>query len=143
MYRQFGASFATVSTQQKEFLPKYVTMDETLIQHFTSESNWQSAEWTAADESCPKQPKMHTSAGKVLASIFWDAHSILFIDYLEKERTINSEYYITLLVHLKEEIAANEEEKYALSPSQCTMMAKLHELLPYPRYSPEKKIWLQ
>ena len=32
-------------------------------------------------------------------------HSILFIDYFEKERNINSEYYISLLVCLKEEIA--------------------------------------
>ena len=56
-------------------------------------------------ESYPKQPKMQTSAGKVLASIFWAVQGILFIGYLEKERTINSEYYIALLVHLKEEIA--------------------------------------
>ena len=33
---------------------------------------------------------------------FWDAQGILFSDYLEKGRTINSEYYIALLVHLKE-----------------------------------------
>ena len=45
------------------------------------------------------------SDGKVLASVFWDAHGILFIDYLEKGRTINSEYYMTLLVRLNEEIA--------------------------------------
>ena len=38
-------------------------------------------------------------------SVFWDAQGILFIDYLEKERTINNEYYIALLVYLKEEIA--------------------------------------
>ena len=42
-------------------------MDETWIHHFTSGSNQQSAEWTAADKSCPKQPKMQTSAGKLLA----------------------------------------------------------------------------
>ena len=75
-------------------------MDETLIHHITPESNQHSAEWRAADESCPKLPKMQTSAGKVLASVFWDAQNILYIDYLEKGRTINSEYYITLLMHL-------------------------------------------
>ena len=48
-------------------------MDETWIHHFTSESNQQSAEWTVAGESRSKQPKMQTSAGKVLASVFWDA----------------------------------------------------------------------
>ena len=41
---------------KKEFLRKYVTMDETWIHHFTPESNRQSAEWTAAGESRPKRP---------------------------------------------------------------------------------------
>ena len=40
--------------------------------------------------------------------VFWDALSILFIDYLEKGKTTNSEYYIVLLVRLKEEIAKND-----------------------------------
>ena len=58
---------------KKEFLHKYVTVGETWIQHFTLDSNQQSAEWTVANKSRPKQPKTQTSAGKVLASIFWDA----------------------------------------------------------------------
>ena len=45
------------------------------------------------------------SAGKVLAYVFWDAHSILFIGYLEEGRTINSEYNMAFKVRLKEEIA--------------------------------------
>ena len=92
-------------------------MDETWIHHFTPESNQQSAEWTAAGESHPKQPKMQTSADKVLTSVFWVVQSILFIDYLEKGRTINSKYHISLLVHLKEEIAKNchKLSQYTLS----------------------------
>ena len=89
---------------KKEFLHEYVTMDETWICHFTLESNWLSAEWTAAGESRPKQPKMQTPAGKVLDSVFLELQGIFFIDYLEKGRTINSKYYIALLVHLNEEI---------------------------------------
>ena len=92
---------------KKEFLYKYVTMDKTWIHQLTLESNWQSAEWTAAGEGHPKRPKMQTSACKVLASVFWDVQGILLINYLEKGRTINSEYCIALLVHLKEEIAEN------------------------------------
>ena len=94
-------------TAKKEFLHKYVTIDETWIHHSTSETNKQSAEWTAVGESCPKRSKTQISAGKVLASVFWDVQGILFIDYLEKGRTINCEYYIVLLMHLKEEIAKN------------------------------------
>ena len=39
-----------------------------------------------------------------MASVFWDLSSILFIDYLEKGKTINSGYYSTLLDRLTEEI---------------------------------------
>ena len=91
---------------KKEFLHIYVTMDETGIHYFTLESNWQSAEWAAAGESRPKWPKMQTSAGKVLASVFWDVQGILSINYPEKGRIINSKY-IALLICLKEEIIKN------------------------------------
>ena len=48
-----------------------------------------------------------------MASVFCDAHGILSIDYLEKGKTINGEYYMALLVRLKEEIAK--------TPTQCTV----------------------
>jgi len=48
------------------------------------------------------------SAGKFLASIFWDQDGILLIDYLPKGRTINVEYYLYLLVQMKDIL----KEKY-------------------------------
>jgi hypothetical protein len=39
-----------------------------------------------------------------MTSVFWDARGIIFIDYLEKGQTINSEYYIALLERLNDEI---------------------------------------
>jgi len=42
------------------------------------------------------------SAGNVLASIFWDQDGILLIDYLPKGQTINTDYYSSLLVQLKD-----------------------------------------
>ena len=64
-------------------------MDETWIHHFTPESKRQ-------------------SAGTVMALVFWDARGIIYIDYLEKGKYINSDYYIELLVRLKDEIAKND-----------------------------------
>ena len=90
---------------------RYVTMYETWIHHYTPVSNQQSAQWTAKGQNHPKRPKTQMSTGKVLASVFWDAHGILFIGYLEKGRTINSEYYY-------EKTNPNEEGKRALSPRQ-------------------------
>ena len=109
---------------KKEFLHKCVTMDETWIHYFTPESNWQSAEWTAAGESCPKSPKMQISASKVLVSVFWDVPCILFINYFEKGRNINSKYYIALLVCLKEEIA----KRWPQMKKKCSLTKTMHNV---------------
>jgi len=42
------------------------------------------------------------SAGKVLATNFWDQDGILLIYYLPKGQTINADYYSPLLVQLKD-----------------------------------------
>ena len=136
---------------KSEFLRRYITMDETWIHHFTPESNRQSAEWHAAGESRPKRPKTQQLAGKVMASVFWDAHGIIFIDYLQKGQTINSDYYIALLERLKDEIAkkrphmAKKKVLFHQDNAPChksmKTMAKLNELgfelLPHPPYSPD------
>ena len=86
-----------------------------------------------------------------MASVFWDAHGIIYIDDLEKGKYINSDYYIELLVRLKDEIAKRrphmKKKKIVLhqdnAPCHKSMktMAKLselgYELLPHPPYSPD------
>jgi len=51
------------------------------------------------------------SAGKVLASIFWDQDGILLIDYLPKGQTINAVYYSSLLVQLKDNLKGKRHGK--------------------------------
>ena len=92
---------------KKDFLRRYVTMNESWIQHYTPETKRSSPEWTAAGESRPKRPKTQHLAGKVMASVFLDTHGILFIDYLEKGETIKSDYYMALLDQLSAEIKKN------------------------------------
>ena len=40
----------------------------------------------------------------IMASVFWDMKGVIFIDYLEKGKTINSDDYIELLKHFNSEI---------------------------------------
>jgi len=49
-----------------------------------------------------KKIRMRISAGKSFSSIFWDHYGILQTDYLPKEQTMNAEFYLSLLVKLKE-----------------------------------------
>jgi histone-lysine N-methyltransferase SETMAR len=86
------------------FMHQFITMDETWIQHYTPESKQQSKQWTEVGFSAPKKTRSVPSAGKVVASVVWDAEGILFIDYLEKGKTITGEYYSNLLTRLDEKI---------------------------------------
>lgn len=134
-----------------EFLRRFITMDETWIHYYTPESKQQSGQWLEPGESRPKRPKTQQSAGKVMASVFWDAHGIIFVDYLEKGKTITGDYYCTLLDRLAEEIKkkrphlAKKKVVYhhdnAPAHSSLKSMAKIHdlhfELLAHPPYSPD------
>jgi len=55
-----------------------------------------------AAHPAPKKFRVQKSAGKVLASIFWDQDGILHIDHLPKGQTINAECYTSLLVQFKD-----------------------------------------
>jgi len=59
-------------------------------------------EWWHSSSPCPKKFQVQKSTGKVLASISWDHDGILLIDYLPKGQTTNAEYYLSLLVQLKD-----------------------------------------
>ena len=48
----------------------------------------------------PPLQKFHMvhSAGKVMATIFWDSQGVIMIDYIEQGRTIISAYYYIMQV---------------------------------------------
>jgi [histone H3]-lysine36 N-dimethyltransferase SETMAR len=111
-----------------------------------------SAKWSERFELNPKRGEKQRSAGKVMASVFWDACGIIFIFYLEKRQTLNSEYYIALLVGLKNDDfkkkRPHKKKKRVLfhqdnAPvyKSIKTTAKLHklgyELLLHPTYSPD------
>jgi len=111
-----------------DFVCRFITMDETWIYHYTPESKPQSKQWTEAGCSVPKKTRSVPSAGKVMASVFWDAEGILFIDYLEKGKTITREYYSNLLtgldIKIRDKRPGLQKKKNHLSSEQCTCPQK-------------------
>ena len=57
-------------SRKKDFVHRYLTMNETWIYHYTPKTKRLSAERTAAGDSRPKRPKTKQWAGKVMASVF-------------------------------------------------------------------------
>jgi len=81
----------------KEFLRRFVTVDETWIHWYTPETKEQSKQWTSPGEPAPKKARTVPSAGKVMATVFWDSQGVIYIDYLEKGKTVTGLYYAELL----------------------------------------------
>ncbi|KMQ87583.1 mariner transposase [Lasius niger] len=135
----------------KDFWRRFVTVDETWIHHYTPESKQQSKQWTVSGESAPKKAKTVLSAGKVMATVFWDSQGIILIDYLQKGQSITGAYYATLLNRLDEELRTKRprlmkkkllfHQDNAPAHTSVVAMAKVHELgyelLPHPPYSPD------
>jgi hypothetical protein len=92
--------------------------------HYTPESKQQSKQWRGVGCSTPKKKSLF----KVMASVFWNAEDILFIDYLEKSETITAEYYSSLLTRLDKKIREKSpglQKKNYLSLRQCTFPTKV------------------
>ena len=134
-----------------DFVRRFVTTDETWVHYYTPETKLQSKQWTESGSSAPKKAMVVKSAGKVMASVFWDAKGILLIDYLSKGKTINGEYYANILDQLHQNI---QQKRPGLAhkkiifhqdnarPHTCNIaMSKISELnfdlLPHPPYSPD------
>jgi hypothetical protein len=66
-----------------------------------------------------------------MASVFWDAESILLIDYLEKGQTITGEYYSIFLTRLEEKI--REEGPGLQKKKKSSFIRTLHP--------PTKVLW--
>ncbi|XP_065658445.1 histone-lysine N-methyltransferase SETMAR-like [Hydra vulgaris] len=109
------------------WVPRLLTLDQKC-----------SKQWVANGEQASKKAKTVFSAGKVMATVFWDCCRVILIDYLQKGKTITGAYYASLLDKLKEQLAEKwphlQKKKIlfhqdnAPSHTSSVAMAKIHEL---------------
>jgi [histone H3]-lysine36 N-dimethyltransferase SETMAR len=133
------------------FLTQLVTGDETWVHHYEPEAKRQSSQWLARGSAPPVKAKAVPSAGKRMASVFWDYKGVVHIDWLPEKATINSDYYIQVLTNLKENINQDRRGKWsrgvllqhdnARPHTSVKTMAAIQQLgfilLPHPAYSPD------
>ncbi|GFX18639.1 histone-lysine N-methyltransferase SETMAR [Trichonephila clavipes] len=112
----------------------------------------QSIQWTAKGDPASKKAKTVFSAGKVMATVFWDSHGIFLINYLQKgKENITGACYTSLLhklngehvkkwPHLQKKKTLFLQDKTPPHTSSVAM-AKIHELwfelLDHSPYSPD------
>ena len=85
----------------KTFLSRIVTGDETWVHHYEPQSKRSSMKWRHPTSPRAKKFKSQRSAGKIMATVFWDIEGVILIDFMPKGTTINSDAYIDTLRKLK------------------------------------------
>nr|CAH7765296.1 unnamed protein product [Callosobruchus chinensis] len=105
-----------------DFLEGFVTGDETWAHHYTPETKESSKQWRHSDSPKPKKFKATLSAGKVMATVFWDRHGVLLVDFMPRGTTINAARYCETLEKLRRAIKNKRpgiaEQRSEISPRQ-------------------------
>jgi len=136
---------------EPDFLGRLVTGDETWFHFYEPETKQQSSVWKATHEPPPVKAKAVQSAGKRMATVFWDREGILLIEWLPEGRTINAQYYCEILERLREKIKSERRGRITRGtvlqqdnarPHTCNATMDVirrlgFELLPHPAYSPD------
>ena len=131
-----------------DFLLRLVTVDETWVHYYELENKAQSRQWVGPGS---KKFKTQPSAGKVMATVFWDAKGVIILDFLPKRSTITGVYYANLLDQLRTAIREKRWGKLSkgvlllkdnarVSTCKVAMDAverNGYEFIPHPVYSPD------
>ena len=132
-----------------DFLLHLVTVDETWVHYYEPENKAQSRQWVGPGSPRPKKFKTQPSAGKVMATVFWDAKGVIMLDFYPS--TITEVYYANLLDQLRTAIREKRRGKLSKGVLLQQDNARVHtckvamdvaerngyELIPHPAYSPD------
>ena len=138
-------------SKDEDFLSRLVTVDETWVHYYEPENKAQSCQWVGPGSLRPKKFKMQHSAGKVMATVFWDAQGVIMLDFLAKKSTITGAYYANLLDQLRTAIREKHRGKISkeillqqdnVRVHTCKIAIdavdrNVYELIPQPAYSPD------
>lgn len=102
--------FRECAENTEEFLDSIITGDETWCHYVTLETKEDSKQWRHSRSPKPKKFKQTLSAGKVMATVFWDRKGVLLTEFMPKGTIINSDMYCDTLRKLKRAIKSPERK---------------------------------
>ena len=104
---------------------RLMTTEETWLYHYDPETKQQSMEWRDSGSPRPKKNPSAKIRWKISRLDFWDQDGILLIYFLPKGQTINAEYYLSLLVQLKDILKEKRRGKFTKVALTFTTMPQL------------------
>ena len=81
-----------------------ITGDESWIYAYNPETTDQSSEFRLKGEAKPKRPRQSCSKIKVILTVFFDYRGVVYYEILPTDQTVNKEYYLSVMRHLREAI---------------------------------------
>ena len=94
----YSALLKRFRSKEDNFLSRLVTVDETWVHYYEPENKAQSRQSVGPGSPRPNKFKTQPSAGKVMATVFWDAQGVIMLDFLAEKSTITGgAYYANLL----------------------------------------------
>ena len=93
----YSALLKRFRSKEDDFPLRLVTVDETWVHYYEPENKAQSHQSVGPGSPRPKKFKTQSSAGKVMATVFWDAQGVIMLDFRAKKSTITGAYYANLL----------------------------------------------
>ena len=88
----YSALLKRFRSKEENFLSRLVTVDETWVHYYEPENKAQSRQSVGPVFPRPKKFKPQPSAGKVMATVFWDAQGVIMLNFLAKNSTITGAY---------------------------------------------------
>ena len=92
-----------------------ITGDESWIYAYDPETTDQSNEYRLKGEVKPKRLRQSRSKIKVMLTVFFDYRGVVHYEFLPIGQTVNKEYYLRVMRHLREAIRKKRPELWANS----------------------------
>ncbi len=141
------------------FLEKIITVDKTWVSVYEEQSKIESYQWIKKGTSWPLKALRARSTKKSMMTAFYDACKIMLVDFLPKNETMDSDYYIALLKKMKDRVRhqrpgmwtggvdGNTDRDFVLlqdnagphtsNPTLAFMGQNRIDLIAHPQYSPD------
>jgi hypothetical protein len=95
-----------------EFLKTMITGDEMWVYGCDPETKVQSLQWKHSSSPRPKRARVRGKV-KVLLTVFFDYRQIVHHSYAPEGQTINKEYYLEVIRHLRDAVRRNRPDLWA------------------------------
>ena len=101
------------ANSDSDFMKTIITGDETWVYGYDPETKFQSSQWKHHTSPRPKKARKVRSNVKLMLICFFDSRSIVLHEYAPARQTINKEYYLEVMRHLRDAVRRKRPEMWA------------------------------